>query len=105
MKFTTLLIATALLSLPAAASPETEALWAKIATVPDLKGVDQIVIEGDNGGVLMGVLQKRNWLYADPVFFEKRFFTKLERVCDYDTPKCFRVPGIWSNGSKIPGSD
>ena len=101
----TAVITTALLVSPAFASPQTEALWAKIATVPVLKGVDQIVIEGDDSGVLMGVLQKRNWLYARPVFYEKRFYTKLERVCDYDTPECFRVPEIWSNGVKISGSD
>lgn len=105
MKFTAAILATALLVSPAFASPETEALWAKIATVPDLKGVDQIVIEGDNSGVLMGVLQKRNWMGEKSTALERRFFTKLERVCGEEVSHCFRVPGIWSNGVKIPGSD
>ena len=89
-----------------AASAQLEALWAKMATIPDLRDVDQVIVEGDsNSDSLMGWLEKRNWLKDEPTIFYKRFYSRLERVCPQIVSTCFRVTGIWSNGHLIAGSD
>lgn len=104
MKFAVLL-AGLLLASPASAdvaSAQIQALWAKVATVPELVGVDQIVFEGDTGAVMVrGVFEKRSWLNATPTYQSKRFNATIARKCFEDKPECFVVTGIWSNGSPI----
>jgi hypothetical protein len=84
------------------AALQIQSLWAKMATIPDLVDVDQIIIEGDAGRpAIWGVLQKRGWIAGEAGTREKRFFTRFERACHLPSPECFRVTGIWSTGNLI----
>ena len=89
----------------AQADAQREALWQKMATVSDLKEVDQIIVYGDDGDMMRGMLQKRRWLKPTHIFHEKPFNAKFEQNCSLPIPECWEIRGIWSRGELIPGSD
>lgn len=80
------------------AEAQRAALWSAIRTSVQLEGVDQVVIEGaGDGPILTGWLMRRNWTGA-ATNLERRFWSRVDRVCVEVRPECFRVIGIWSNG-------
>jgi hypothetical protein len=86
------------------ASAQIQALWAKMATEPDLKDVDQVIIEGDaNWPNIRGTLEKRKWADPDGNYQSKPFWARIEQQCSFAIPQCFKVVGIWSRGHLLAG--
>lgn len=84
-------------------SAQIKSLWNHMATVEDLRAVDQIIFEGPTDGpALMGTFEKRDWSDMTPhMIHSKRFYAVMERTCGMAKPECFKVKSIWSNGVKI----
>jgi hypothetical protein len=88
------------------AAAQRQALWHKLSRVEDLKAVDQIIFEGDTDGpTLTGTCEKRAWLSESPTVLNKRFYATVVRTCFQDVPGCFRITGVWSNGTLIASPD
>lgn len=87
-----------------AGSRQIAALWAKMATVPDLKAVDQIIIEGDaSQPTVRGTLFKMRWMQPNGEIKYKPFWARFEQRCSFDIPQCFKVKSIWSRGDLLAG--
>jgi hypothetical protein len=86
----------------ALAAAQRAALWNAIHVSPKLKGVDQIVIEGDGAGqIVRGVLMKKAWLGPDLTDLQRPFWARIDRTCPDVRPGCFRVVGIWSGNELL----
>jgi hypothetical protein len=84
------------------AEAQRAAFWKAIQNSPQLVGVDQVVIEGDgNGPIMTGWLQKKSWIDGKLTNLERRFWTRIDRICSEIKPECFRCVGIWSNGQLV----